>query len=224
MTDKVEEFLERLRSLDDRRRLIPPTTTDDPAAWDRYWSDQLTYGMAGFIHMFVDDGQLIDVMRANALRTVLCVGNGISQEPRALAAAGFDVTALDFSPYATEVAERATPPDDYLAGLIGKRTTDAGGQLRFVTGDLRDTSICPGPYDVVIERKTLQLFPDTARADAIRAVAERVASPGIFFSQSHHNREPTFAVADWFRKQGWPFITEGKALTRPTAWFFRTSG
>jgi hypothetical protein len=43
-------------------------------------------------------------MSASGLRTVLCAGNGISPEPRALAAAGFDVTALDFSPAATRLA------------------------------------------------------------------------------------------------------------------------
>jgi hypothetical protein len=72
--------------------------------------------------MFVEDGALVDAMRANGLRTVLCVGNGISQEPKALARAGFAVTALDLSPLATDVAERAAPPDEFLAGLIGGRS------------------------------------------------------------------------------------------------------
>lgn len=84
-------------SLDDYKWMFPPSTVTDSAAWDRYWQDQLSHGVAGFVHLFVDDGELVDAMRANGLRTVLCVGNGISQEPRALAWAGFDVTSLDIS-------------------------------------------------------------------------------------------------------------------------------
>jgi hypothetical protein len=73
--------------------LFPPRTLVDPAAWDQYWHDQVSHGVAGFVHMFCEDGELVDAMRANGMKTVLCVGNGISQEPRALAWAGFDVTA-----------------------------------------------------------------------------------------------------------------------------------
>jgi hypothetical protein len=91
--------------------IFPPNTMLDPAPWDRYWHDQFTHGIAGFSDIFCDDGSLVDAMRANGLRTALCVGNGISQEPRALARAGFDVTALDLSPFATEMAKKAAPVD-----------------------------------------------------------------------------------------------------------------
>ena len=85
---------------------IPPSTMVDAAPWDQYWRDQLAHRPAWYIDMFRNDGKLVDVMRANNLKTVLCVGNGMSQEPRALALAGFDVTVLDLSPFATEMAER----------------------------------------------------------------------------------------------------------------------
>jgi|SRR5215213_851866 len=71
---------------------------------------------------FVMTGDLVDTMHANGLNTVLCVGNGISQEPRALAWAGFDVTVLDLSPYAMKVASEATPPAELLAELVGGRS------------------------------------------------------------------------------------------------------
>ena len=75
-------------------------------------------------------------MRANGLRTVLCVGNGISLEPHALAWAGCDVTSLDISPFAAQVASEATPPVDFLAQLVGGRAGGLNGHLEFVTGDL----------------------------------------------------------------------------------------
>jgi|SRR5215470_5461646 len=99
--------------------MFPPNTMIYPAPWARYWHDQITYGIAGFADIFCHDGSLVDAMRANGLKTALCVGNGISQEPRALAWAGFDVTALDLSPFATEMAKKAAPPEEFLAGLVG---------------------------------------------------------------------------------------------------------
>lgn len=99
------ESVSEVDSDDDISWLFPPATMVESAPWDQFWRDQLSHGVAGFVHLFCDDGELVDVMRANGFKTVLCIGNGISQEPRALSWAGFDVTALDLSPFATEVGQ-----------------------------------------------------------------------------------------------------------------------
>jgi len=70
---------------DDDSWIEPPISLVDPEPWDRFWYERLAHGVGGFVHLFCDDGKLVDTMRANGLNTVLCVGNGISQEPRALA-------------------------------------------------------------------------------------------------------------------------------------------
>lgn len=219
----------RFESSEDFKWMFPPSTVVDPVAWDRYWQDQLSHEVAGFVHLFVDDGELVDAMRANELSTVLCIGNGISQEPRALAWAGFDVTSLDISPFATKVASEAAPPDDFLARLVGGRSGGQNGRVEFVVGDLGDQACCPGPYDVVIDRKTLQLWPDADRPTAVQAVASRLASRGIFFSQSHDGGwKPTaprrHAVEPWFAAQGWEFWRRDVALTGRVAWLFTTTG
>jgi SAM-dependent methyltransferase len=216
-------------SPDDFSWMFPPTTLVDPAPWDQYWRKQLSHGVAGFVHMFCHDGDLVDVMRANGLRTVLCVGNGISQEPRALAWAGFDVTALDLSPFATEVASRAAPPEDFLAQLVGGRSGGLNGHLEFVVGDLCDAACCRGPYDLVIDRKTLQLYPDADRPIAMQAVANRLASPGIFFSQCHSGRwrlgmPRIHPLESWFRAEGWQFYEGDSQLRTRVAWLYFTTG
>ena len=213
----------------DRSWLIPPTSLADPVPWDRYWYEHLSRGYGGFVHLFCDDGEIVDTMRANGLKTVLCIGNGLSQEPRALAWAGFDVTALDLSPYATEVASKATPPAELLAQLVGGRSGGPNGKVKFVAGNLCDTECCPGPYDVIIERLTLQLFSDEYKPRALEAVANRLASPGIFFSQSHHGgwRPPAPRVhwnEWWFRESGWPIWPIDGPLTTRVAWLFTTTG
>ncbi|MEZ5286753.1 MAG: class I SAM-dependent methyltransferase [Vicinamibacterales bacterium] len=235
----IRELLARLLPLrpsppagghdDDFDWLQPPDTVEDAGRWDRYWQEHVGHGLAGLVHLFVDDGDLVDVMRATGLRRVLCVGNGVSQEPRALAWAGFDVTALDLSPLATATAAQATPPDAFLQGLVGGRSGSPGGAVNFVTGSLMDPACCPGPFDLVIERRTLQLWPDAGRAAAMRAVADRLAPTGIFFSHSHdggwtppaprrHVTEP------WFREQGWPITREPAHVTGRIAWLFTTTG
>jgi hypothetical protein len=165
----------------------------------------------------------------NGLRTVLCVGNGISQEPRALAWAGFDVTALDISPFAVKVASEAAPPDELLAGLVGGRSSGPDGHLEFAVGDLCDAACCAGPYDVVIDRKTLQLWPSADRPVAVQAVANRLALRGIFFSHSHDGgwrppAEPRHALKSWFAAEAWTFWEGATALTGRAAWLFTTTG
>lgn len=214
---------------DDYSWLNPPITLVDPAPWDVYWYEQLSHGAGDFVHLFCDDGDLVDTMRANGLKTVLCVGNGISQEPRALTWAGFDVTALDLSPYATKVADEATPPPEFLAQLVGGRSGGLNGNLKFVVGNLFDVTCCPGPYDVVIERKTLQLYSEEYRPRALQAVANRLASPGILFSQSHDGgwKPPApriHALKSWFRAEGWPIGPADGPLTTRVAWLLTTTG
>lgn len=209
--------------------MFPPPTLVDPAPWDHYWHDQFTHGIAGFVHMFCDDGGLVDAMRANGLRTVLCVGNGISQEPRALAWAGFDVTALDLSPFATEVARGAAPPDEFLSHLVGGRSAGLNGHVEFLVGDLCDAACCPGPYDVVIERSTLQLYPDEGQPTAMKAMAARLASRGIFFSQCHDGswKPPAprrHRTKSWFVAEGWELWHGETPLTGRVAWLFTTTG
>jgi methyltransferase family protein len=213
----------------DRSWIEPPISLVDPVPWDRFWYERLAHGVGDFVHLFCDDGPMVDTMRANGLNTVLCVGNGISQEPRALAWAGFDVTVLDLSPYAMKVASEATPPAELLARLIGGRSGGLNGNLKFVVGNLCDAECCPGPYDVVIERLTLQLYSDEYKPRALQAVANRLASPGIFFSQSHCGwwkppAPPIHANEWWFRAAGWTIWPCEGPLTTRVAWLLTTTG
>jgi SAM-dependent methyltransferase len=185
--------------------------------------------MADFVHMFCDDGGLVDLMRANGLKTVLCIGSGSSLEPRALAWAGFDVTALDLSPFAMDMAKRATPSDAAMSGLVGGRSPNPNGRAEFVVGDLCNAAMCPGPYDVVIERKTLQLYPDEERPGAMKAATDRLASRGLFFSHCHDGgwcppARPRHHIEPWFVAEGWKFLSDDRPLTGRVAWLFTTTG
>jgi SAM-dependent methyltransferase len=201
----------------DMEWLCPPNTVHDPHAWDAYWKNQVTHGLGPEIFdMFLDSDEMVGVLRANGLRSVLCVGNGISQEPRMLAKAGFDVAAMDLSP---------------VAMYLCTRICEEGGPIpRFVVGDLIDPAICPGPFDVVIERRTLQLFPDSERPLALQAVANRLAQRGIFFSHCHDSgwrppADPYHATESWFHENGWDvWRHDTESLKGRAAWPFMSTG
>ena len=78
--------------------------------------------------------------------------------------------------------------------------------MHFAVADLSDSTMCPGPFDVVIERRTLQLFVPN-HGKAVQAVANRLEPRGIFFSHAHDGawRPPAarrHACEDWFDMQG----------------------
>jgi SAM-dependent methyltransferase len=199
------------------KRLAPPDDLHDAAAWDTYWVNNIQAGwVAALSDIFCDDKATIAALRENRLQSVLCVGSGLSLEPHRLVAAGFDVTALDLSPYALGLVERYCalhPPAP-----------------RLVVGDLTDPTVCPGPYDVIIERRTLQLFAGSDRAPAMQAVANRLAPRGIFFSHCHDGwsrspAQPQHWTRPWFEENGWDIWWGGPGTLRErTAWLILSTG
>lgn len=225
----------------------------DTADWDRWWTVRLAKGKSDFFPYFnapmslyggritaivSRDDALVHVMREFALSTVLCAGNGISQEPRALAAAGLDVTALDLSPFASAAAQRFALDERGVDQFVDPSRLAPGGSVRFVVGDLMDPSVCPGPFDVIIERRTIQRFPEHEWGAALGALARRLGDPGIFVSHCNDDQFPSdwgwaanapaglFHASDaWFRECGWTVWDGHKlapTLTRRVAWLLRS--
>jgi len=215
---------------DDVEWLHPPCVTQDAGAWDRYWTDQASHGLTPpLFDMFCDDEELIRHMAARGMTRVLCVGNGISQEPRALAAAGLRVVALDLSPVASQLAQTWECSDADLEQFYDPSLQRPGGRLEFVAGDLLDPTVCPGPFDVVIERRTLQLFPPEERPVALDALSARLAVHGILLSHCHDGAwrppEPReHALEELFRQRGWTIGRDDGAPGERAAWLVLSTG
>jgi SAM-dependent methyltransferase len=201
--DRVQERLARLQ---------PPRDVHDAAAWDRYWDNQRSDPMlAGMqlmcAEMFCDLRPLVAAMRSKGMTSILCVGHGLSREPAMLARAGFSVVGLDLSPLVSEWCQGFVLDDNSLPGLIDADQEAPGGRVEYVAGDLTDPRVCPGPFDVIIERRTVQLFGE-ANGQALDALAAHLNTPGIFLSHCHDGcwRPPqprTHANAQWFLERGW---------------------
>jgi hypothetical protein len=191
----------------------------------------------GFNEMMSSDPTLAAMLAMRGVRTILCAGNGLSTEALALALHGFDVTALDISTVPGDLMlgalqnpehplrrlSRIAVGADRTIAFEGSGPIDpqacpaihqnpeypprAGGRLRFSTGDLTNATVCPGPFDVVIERRTVQLFPDAERVPAIERLVARLANPGMFVSHQHcggwRPGDPRTHYADaWMATQG----------------------
>lgn len=230
----VDEAADRLAAA--LSRFEPPGDMHDAEAWDRYWdnlfSDPMTAGMQLMsAEMFSDCRSLVKVMKNRQMTAVLCVGHGISREPAALARAGLLVTALDLSPRAAEWCQRLRVDDQSLPGLIDSDQEAPGGRIEYVTGDLTDRTVCPGPFDVIVERRTVQLFGD-AKGQALDALAARLATPGILLSHCHDGawKPPQPRVhpnEQWFRERGWTIWPAGgtsAGFADRVAWLVFTTG
>lgn len=220
--------------------LCVPENVHDAEAWDRYWRKQLEVGALeqGVNDMMASDRQLVRRLIERGATSILCAGNGFSTEAFALALHGFDVTALDISSIAA-AAQRAAFIDGprRLAGVTVREDgtivfppgpIDAqfvppihraenshargGGSLRHVVGDLCDPNVCPGPFDVIIERRTVQLFPAAEQAAALARLTGRLAPRGYFISHQHKgawrpNEPRTHFAEEWLASTN--FVREG---------------
>jgi hypothetical protein len=199
----------------DDGRLNPPFDAHDSTAWDTYWRNHLAVGPMeqAFADMMSSDSGLPGWFKRRGVRTVLCAGNGLSTESLALALLGFHVTSLDISATACEALEQTLRQVRGLAEIPGVSIEDrsihfghagpidpqlcpamhrspnlapqAGGSLTLIVGDLTDADVCPGLFDAVIERRTVQLFPDGDRVHAYERLTGRLARRGVFVSHEH---------------------------------------
>ena len=211
--------------------IFPPKDLLDPAAWDQYWISQFEHGIGPQLaDLFCRDYRLVEAMTRSDMKTVLCVGSGISQEPRALAAAGFKVVAMDLSTTAMEIARRVPFTDDDVQSFYDPKFQRSGGMVDFVVGNFLDPKVCPGPFDVIIERRTAHLYVSSDLDRAMTELTNRLSDNGIFFSHCHDAcwkppAEPTHYARSWFKENGWSmWYGEGDKPKDRVAWTFISTG
>jgi hypothetical protein len=237
---------EALRSLA-TSALHPPSSLDSDAGWDLFWRVRIEQPLIRRMEDAMDLAfcrdqrrALVATMRREGWQSVLCVGNGLSGEAAALADAGFAVTALDRSAFAIAHAPPVAPESPPFAAYFGQAFSRTGGSLRFVHGDLFDAQVCPGPFDVIIERRTLQLwsrFAPVADGDdcdrGLAAVTARLADAGLVVSHQHMgawrpDQSRQHFAQQWLQDRGF-LIASDWAPSEPgrpgrRAWLLVTSG
>jgi hypothetical protein len=104
-----------------------------------------------------------------------------------------------------------------------------GGTVKFVVGDILDRSVCPGPFDAIIERRTLQLFPEEERGLALDALASRLQAGGLLLSHCHDGgwkppNKPVHKVEQGFRDRGWSVSWKPPDHAGRVAWLVMSTG
>ena len=93
---------------------------------------------------------------------------------------------MDFSAQAIEIAKSFELPSEGFEFYCDPASRKPGGSLEFVVGDILDPKVCPGPFDVIIERRTAQIFfAHDLGQTVLDALANRLSDNGIFLSHCH---------------------------------------
>ncbi len=149
----------------------PLASGDDPffSAYDR---DQPAYGLqpsaelAALLQQCSPRGQALDL------------GAGAGRDSLALAAAGLEVTAVDLSQRGLDrIVERAA-----MAGTAARVQT--------VASDVRDFSLEPGRYGVIVATTVLDHIPATDAAALWRRLVEGLAPDGLLYVEVHTTDDP----------------------------------
>lgn len=169
------------------RWIPPPVDWRDVEAWNNYWRARIEGGTHRF-HIRDSCAVLmaceVSRLRGVGRRRILIVGGGISLEPRMFAHAGFEVVALDVSEVATTCARDYTPSaEDWrflfqLIAMMRARSRREGGSVTYISGDMFDHAVAPGPFDAIFSTRSLQGFTDDDLVLAVAALDARLAPTG----------------------------------------------
>lgn len=172
--------------------------------------------------------------RDRQVRRILCLGNGVSQEPRALAHAGFEVIGLDISQTATDFAASFQLSNTELRmffqwdelGYEGvfERQARPGGSCRFVRGDAFDSRVAQGPFDAIFSWRTLQGFDDHEVDEILRAMDARLSAAGLLFITGQNAARSTVRISDALAEMGYGVNPQAERMDAKTAWVLVASG
>ncbi len=144
------------------------TDSTDPHFWNtRYESGQTPWDLGGV------PKALQEYLRKAKGGRALVPGCGSAHEIPALAAAGYEVTAVDFSPVAVARARERVGPG-LAAGLI--------------EGDFFTHPLAPASYDLIYERTFLCAIPPERRAEYRDRVATLLKPGGAFIGYFYYQK------------------------------------
>jgi len=231
--EALGEFLPALGEV--YQRISQATDADELGAlWDQFWEINPDGGDFG-----ADLTEyLVPILRQRAPLRVLCVGNGKALEAHALAAAGFKVDSLDISPSVKAFLEAVKVSNAVLARILKEPCDGELARPTIYTGDILNAEDCPGPYDTVIIRRTVQHFPDEAIPRVMELICNRLTDTGLLVLQGHNAGQSLSLAARWLyerkipvawnlcHKDGRHFAYPGFGTYRKSrvAWLIRSSG
>ena len=196
----------------------------DADGWDLFWkyiiSNNQFYYNDFFCSMFSDYNSLASLFKKHGYKTILCAGNGISLEPYFFAYEGFAVTALDISSEANKFLAnfpltlldvkifydlKTSELEEWRDREFSEAEIQRINSVNLVTGDIFNSECCPGQFDVIITRKTLQCFWGKSGEKTFEGMQEllaRLSPHGLLYVHTHNTHPWNDAMIEWLQSQG----------------------
>lgn len=226
-------LIEQADEIDLRSGRFPPESVRDAAGWDRYWRYQITEEDDDGWFYFELAPVLVPAFLAAGFHTLLDVGCGVSLEPGAFAWAGFAVTGLELSQVAVDHAAARPFAEAHASRFFGENTQTlrrSDGRVEYVVGDFLDADVCPGTYDVVMSRRTIQHYRDEPLAAALDSLVRRLSPSGALVLHFHNAYDVLQDAKALLNERGFEVVIvradSHEALPRGPrhAYFFGSSG
>jgi hypothetical protein len=233
--NKLDRFMDYVS---EKGLLVNSEETCTSQFWDKYWEEEIKSNRIDYhwfpIYRLAE--HLSELIFLEDYKKVLFTGNGISQEPREFAHAGFDVTAVDISLKATKLAQDFPFTKEHLIHRFQSYEKDKlidevwqiayreGGRVTFLQGDIRDKNICPGLFDLVISRKALQQYRGKVLQQQIDGLLERVTLNGLVLIGIHNSRPAYNAILEILRAKQVCLLGKDKFDHRKKVFLFFGSG
>ena len=140
-----------------------------------YWDDR--FGKEGKIWGDLQSSTAIyalELLRRDNVKKILIPGSGYGRNTKFFSASGFEVTGVEISTVAYELAQKHDP------------------LTRFYNGSVLDMSFDASIYDAIYCFNVLHLFLEQGRRTFLRECANKLRDNGYMFFTVFSEREPDF--------------------------------
>lgn len=214
-------------------REIAIELSKDPASknlWEKWWKrkSEGSLGWDALIFGIYVNEDHIERWKEARFDTILFVGNGVSQDPRTCSSAGFNVTVIDISKFATKFAS-SFPYMKYEQEHFHKmaKYKTSGGHLKFVTDNFIETKRLSTKYDVVVCCNTLQYYENDLLRRACRRLVDLLNPNGFLLLSGTNADRKSDEIRDIFIEEGITFVKSRLIGNHPngkTAQMIRVTG
>ena len=116
----------------------------------------------------------LEIFRQHKVKRILVPGSGYGRNTKLFSASGFDVTGVEISEVACDLAREYDP------------------QTKHYNGSVLDMSFDNNKYDAIYCFNVLHLFPEDERRLFLRECADKLRDNGLMFFTVFSDRDPSF--------------------------------
>ena len=116
----------------------------------------------------------MELFRKHDIKSILVPGSGYGRNTRLFSSSGFNVTGIEISGTASNLAKQFDP------------------KSKVYEGSVLDMSFVPGTFDAIYCYNVLHLFCESERKLFIQECIEKLGEPGLAFFTVFSEEEPSF--------------------------------